>query len=234
MPSSSLIKQPIPQKPRQSNPPEESQWVTINLNLHAVGSLLRQGNNVIAAEVHQASPSSPDLSFDLELTGVGNLLPNVALTSPLNNAVILSPANVLLTASASDAYGSVTNVQFRADGVALGNVTTPPYQFLWNSPTAGWHSLTAVAIDNFGGSRVSTAVNVLIAASASLSVARNGTFVQLSWPDSAPGYTLETATNLASPIFWSATTNGVSQAGGQFRVLVNPDEAERYFRLRAP
>jgi len=26
----------------------------------------------------------------------------------------------------------------------------------------------------------------------------------------------------------------VTQANGQFRVLVNPDETERYFRLRAP
>ena len=30
-------------------------------------SLLRNGRNVIAAEIHQNSASSPDLSFDLEL-----------------------------------------------------------------------------------------------------------------------------------------------------------------------
>lgn len=41
----------------------ESQWLTYQLD----PSLLRAGANVIAAEVHQASPSSTDLSFDLAL-----------------------------------------------------------------------------------------------------------------------------------------------------------------------
>jgi hypothetical protein len=94
--------------------------------------------------------------------------------------------------------------------------------------------LTAVATDDFGGSRISSAVNLFVAATVPLSIMRNGAFVQLSWPDNAPGYTLETATNLASPIFWTATTSAVAQSSGQFRVTISAEEAERYFRLRAP
>jgi hypothetical protein len=45
------------------DPPEESTWFSYGIN----PSLFTQGENVIAVEVHQASVTSPDLSFDLEL-----------------------------------------------------------------------------------------------------------------------------------------------------------------------
>jgi hypothetical protein len=75
---------------------------------------------------------------------------------------------------------------------------------------------------------------LFVAATVPLAITRNGAFVQLSWPDTAPGYTLETATNLTSPILWTATTNAVAQSGGQFSVTISAEEFERYFRLRAP
>ena len=47
------------------NAPEEHRW-----NPKAVNpALLKKGKNTIAVEVHQASPTSSDLSFDLRLTG---------------------------------------------------------------------------------------------------------------------------------------------------------------------
>jgi hypothetical protein len=44
---------------------DETNWLVVNLNT-AVGLLLT-GTNTLAVEVHQSSPSSSDLSFDLEL-----------------------------------------------------------------------------------------------------------------------------------------------------------------------
>lgn len=44
--------------------PAESQWFETSIDRTA----LRSGRNVIAVEVHQSSPASSDLSFDLELT----------------------------------------------------------------------------------------------------------------------------------------------------------------------
>jgi hypothetical protein len=47
------------------NAPEEHHW-----NPAAIEpSFLRRGRNTIAVEVHQASPTSSDVSFDLKLTG---------------------------------------------------------------------------------------------------------------------------------------------------------------------
>lgn len=57
---------------------EEPLWKTVDLP----ASLLRVGNNVIAAEVHQASPTSSDMRFDLELKAtrqVAALPPSISL-----------------------------------------------------------------------------------------------------------------------------------------------------------
>ncbi len=212
----------------------ESVWVTANLPASVPLTVLRPGNNTLAVEVHQASVNSPDLSFDLELFGAGNLLPTVSVTSPANHAVVPAPSSLLITASAIDPYGAVTNVQFRRNGVLLGVDATPPYQYQWNNPPAGAHVLTAVATDDSGGSTVSSEVNLFIAAPVSLAITRNGGIVQLAWPETAPGYTLETASSLVVPIEWTPSTNAVTQSAGQFRVELPPGETERYFRLRAP
>ncbi len=46
---------------------ESTLFVLTNVN----PSLLREGLNVVAAEIHQVTDTSPDISFDLELIGVG-------------------------------------------------------------------------------------------------------------------------------------------------------------------
>src|SRR5207247_1362085 len=74
-------------------------------------NLLVRGRNVLAVEIHQANVTSSDISFDLELRGP-NTAPMVSLTSPANNAVFTVGANISLAASASDADGIVSKVQF--------------------------------------------------------------------------------------------------------------------------
>lgn len=51
----------------------ESAFITANLP----ASLLRTGTNVIAAEIHQSSSSSSDISFDLKLTGSSSNVPSL-------------------------------------------------------------------------------------------------------------------------------------------------------------
>ena len=208
--------------------------MTIPLNLHVVGPLLRQGKNVIAAEVHQASPSSPDLSFDLELVGVGNLLPNVALTSPLDGAWFPTPANIALAATAVDPYGQVTKVEFFRDGVSLGSQFNPPYQLVWNNPTPGAHILTAVATDDHNATRTSTPVHVTVLTPVMLTLQPAGPQLELTWPDTVAGYQLEMTTNLVPPVIWQPNTNTITQSGGLFHVPVDLSTAESFFRLRWP
>lgn len=209
----------------------ENTWISANLS----PSVLVAGANIAAAEVHQVTLDNVDLSFDLELTGLGNFLPVVTLTSPANATALLSPASIQLAATASDAYGSVTNVQFRRNGVPLGNDVGAPYQFNWNNPPAGVHTITAVATDNLGATKISTPVTLTLVPAVTLAAQALATnLVELTWPASAPGYHVETAPSLTEPIVWIPVVAPAVETNGQFRVLVDPAETERYFRLRAP
>ena len=209
----------------------ENTWLTANLP----PALLDNGANIVAAELHQSSSSTPDASFDLELTALGNVLPTVVLTSPASDTALLSPPTVELAATATDAYGSVAGVQFLRNGVALGNDATAPYQFTWSNPPAGVHTLTAIATDNLGATRTSAAVVLTIVPSVTLTARSLATnVVELTWPANAIGYHVETSSSLLEPVSWTPVNAPVEESNGQFRVLVNPAETERYFRLRAP
>jgi hypothetical protein len=74
--------------------PQENEFIRTNLNL----SSLRAGTNTIAVEIHQASGSSGDLSFDLELLGAE--LPKV-LRGPWLQSVSWSNAIVKWRTDAS-------------------------------------------------------------------------------------------------------------------------------------
>jgi hypothetical protein len=110
-------------------------------------------------------PSSPDQILGLDnvhLTAgsVSGSAPMVSITSPANGATV--GTNILVQATASDSDGTVTNVAFYADGSLLGNDTTAPYSFTWNSASTGSHALTAVAWDNIGLAGTSAVVNVTV------------------------------------------------------------------------
>jgi len=74
-------------------------------------SMLAAGANVIAVEIHQSSPTSSDISFDLELSGAitEDPPPSVTLTSPPHQGVINDPsANFTALASAPGGLESAT------------------------------------------------------------------------------------------------------------------------------
>lgn len=211
--------------------PAENTWLTANLS----PAILVPGANIAAAEVHQASAYSGDLSFDLELTGLGNFLPNVVLASPAADTTQLAPPNIQLAALAIDAYGAVTNVQFLRNGIPLGSDATEPYQFVWNNPPSGIHLLTAVAADNLGATRTSAPVTLTVVPAVTLTARLVGPQqVELTWPSNAPGYYVESAPNLIEPVIWTAVNALVEEVNGQFRVLVDALESQQCFRLRAP
>lgn len=64
---------------------DESAWQQASID----PAVLTAGTNVIAVELHQQSPSSTDISFDLELvaTETPGAVPAVTLTSPSNHGV---------------------------------------------------------------------------------------------------------------------------------------------------
>jgi glucose/arabinose dehydrogenase len=90
-----------------------------------------------------------------------NVPPTVSIVSPANGASFTAPANVTITANASDSDGSVTNVAFFDGASLLGGTNNTPYTITANL-AVGSHALTAVATDNLGLSTTSTVVNVTV------------------------------------------------------------------------
>jgi len=117
------------------------------------------GNYTLSA---WATDNQGALTTSTAVNIVVNGPPSVALTNPINNAVILFPANITLDATASDGNGTVSKVEFFADNVLLGEDLTSPYSFVWSGAAAGNHILTAKATDNQNLSTTSTAVNIVV------------------------------------------------------------------------
>ena len=88
--------------------------------------------------------------------------PTASITSPSDGATFSSPVNITINANAADSDGSVSKVDFYQDGVYLGTSTSTPYSYTWNSASVGSHSLTAIATDNDGATKTSTAVNITV------------------------------------------------------------------------
>jgi hypothetical protein len=72
------------------------------------------------------------------------------------------PVDIFLSADASDSDGYVSRVEFFADALKLGEVTTPPYSLIWSNPPLGTFHLTAIASDNWTGSNSSAVVTITV------------------------------------------------------------------------
>ncbi len=87
--------------------------------------------------------------------GPANIPPTVSLLSPADGATAAEPASFTLQADARDRDGTVSKVQFFANGSLLGESAAPPYVANWSNVAAGSYALKAIAYDNAGASGVS-------------------------------------------------------------------------------
>jgi hypothetical protein len=93
-----------------------------------------------------------------------NSPPAVSITSPANGASFTAPANITISADATDSDGTITKVDFYQGSTLLGTDTASPYSFTWTGAGAGAYTLTARATDNLGAETTSAAVNITVAA----------------------------------------------------------------------
>jgi len=105
-------------------------------------------------------------SAPVTVTIGANAAPTVAITSPSAGLSFSLGNNVLIAAAAADSDGTVASVQFFANGLSIGSVSSAPYSFSWKPSGAGTFALTAVATDNAGNSTTGAAVSVTVTASA--------------------------------------------------------------------
>src|SRR6185436_2659740 len=92
-----------------------------------------------------------------------NAAPTVSLVSPPAGSLFSPPpTSIPLRAMATDADGTVVRVDFFQGETLIGSASAAPYDFEWTNVGAGRYSVTAVAIDNFGASARSAAVEMRV------------------------------------------------------------------------
>ena len=141
---------------------------TVNFFTAAVSAAaLTNGANVLAVEVHQGSTTSSDLSFDLAVSAnLTNLPPSqVTLTQPAPETVFALGVPLTLQATAVDGDGFVARVEYYYSGTnRIGQSSVAPFTVRWSNAPAGYHLITARAVDGCGAASVSAAVPVRIGA----------------------------------------------------------------------
>ncbi|HLX59750.1 MAG TPA: Ig-like domain-containing protein [Planctomycetota bacterium] len=88
-------------------------------------------------------------------------LPTVCITSPQDSTVFLSGTAISFSADASDADGTVVQVDFYAGSTLIGTAASAPYAMSW-SPAPGTYSVTAKATDNLGFAACSAPISVSV------------------------------------------------------------------------
>ena len=88
--------------------------------------------------------------------------PTIALTSPADNSAFTAPAAISLAANVAANGHAITKVQFFNGATLLGEDTTAPYAFTWNSVSAGNYTLTAQLVYDSGSILSSSAATVTV------------------------------------------------------------------------
>jgi Common central domain of tyrosinase/Bacterial Ig domain len=114
-------------------------------------ALLRQGKNVVAAEIHANSPGRPEVRFELELLanyfGTG-FPPDIAFAGPREAAVFQAGDTVPVQLEALSGDGKIARVSLYEDGRLIGSAERAPYTFNVPAGSVGAHRLRAVALDD--------------------------------------------------------------------------------------
>ena len=193
--------------------------------------LMVVGRNVLAAEVHQASPDSPDLIFDMELLGIGNYSPKISFLSLTNNQIVPSNVPLTISVSAIDPYGKISKVEFYTNSVKAGETMIEPFNFTIPIIQTGLMTVYARAIDNLGAAKTTDTLVIYAQPFAFANYGINNSNLVLKWSPGFGNAIIETTTNLIHPV-WIPVTNQVISTNGINTMILRISEPAQYFRLR--
>lgn len=101
------------------------------------------------------------LSTPVNVT-VANAPPTVSISSPPSGSQFTAPASINFAVSANDANGSVTQVQYFANGSFIGSSSSAPFGLPWANVSAGSYTVFARGTDNEGAQRDSAAISLTV------------------------------------------------------------------------
>lgn len=155
-------------------------WKEIDVTPY-VQSEFNAGRKVLSFAYHNSANSSPYITAysrnstnanKPQLVLTTNSVPTVSVTGPGNGSVFASPANINLTATASDSDGTIAKVEYfnGATLIATGGAA-PSFAATWSNVTSGSYTLTAKATDNLGAATTSAPVSIIVNAPATIAIA---------------------------------------------------------------
>jgi hypothetical protein len=190
----------------------------------------------LAVTAHYNTLLCTSLFDDVTASFITNLPPIINWIVPTNNSTFIQPKTITLTASATDADGTVTNVAFFNGTNLLGNVTNgggSQYSLTWNNAAVGSYTLSARATDNLGATNNFPATIAIVVKPLTLTVSgtqTNGQFRLTFQGQNGQNYVLETSTNLTAgwtPVWTNAPANGVLTFTN-----LNATDRSRFYRVR--
>jgi hypothetical protein len=134
--------------------PYSFNWTNVNQGAYALTAR--------ATDDDGAQTTSAPVNIVVNPPGGGNVPPTTAITSPTEGASFTAPASISITADAADSDGSVTLVEFFANGTPIGSDNSQPYTLNWSNVGQGTYALTARATDDDGAQTTSNPVNVVV------------------------------------------------------------------------
>ncbi|HTG44025.1 MAG TPA: Ig-like domain-containing protein, partial [Verrucomicrobiae bacterium] len=159
--------------------------------------------------------------------------PIAAVTAPSANASFGIGARIAITATASDADGSIGVVEFYDGSEKIGEDNSSPFTFTWISPPSGNHRLIARAKDNLGAVSDSPVIPITVAGvpviPAKISGIVSAGRIQLRLEAPAGSYAIEQSADLRN---WTERFPVVVTATG----VITADDAvaagPRFYRSR--
>ncbi|MFT5759765.1 MAG: chitinase [Alteromonadaceae bacterium] len=121
--------------------------------------------------------------------GICSIAPEVVITSPADNSVVLRGSELVISANASDGDGTISLVEFFANEISLGQDITAPYQAIYNAATLGDITIKATATDNDGNNTTATVL---------LNVSEQAIIATLTSPTSGSSVAVGNSINLTA------------------------------------
>jgi photosystem II stability/assembly factor-like uncharacterized protein len=124
------------------------------LGPYTLSYYLSAGTYNLTAVAYEAS-GAVTRSAPVHLSVHDNQPPTVFVPNVAGGPFFPAGATLTLTADASDADGTIAEVQFYADSTLLVTDTTAPYSFTWGNVASGSYTIVARATDNQGAATYS-------------------------------------------------------------------------------
>ncbi|OQY25893.1 MAG: hypothetical protein B6244_14630, partial [Candidatus Cloacimonetes bacterium 4572_55] len=135
----------------------DGEWVNDGLILKANNESIENMKYFVPSE-GQSETLRPTLVIEYAVPA-----PTVVITTPVEGATFIEPAEITITADASVPGGTVEEVSFYANGTTLIGVdSTNPYSVTWSGILEGTYSLTAIASDSLDELRTSNPVAITV------------------------------------------------------------------------